>query len=298
MANTALGAVISSVDGSSQGKADTHQARNRGDRDVRRILIVGGYLLTVLVVCMAVASSASAGEIGTCVKTKGGKYENKTCTATATEAKKAKYEWQPVTKPLRYVAHGGQQIFSARRSGEGEIRCGFSESTGEWINGTETLGEVVYTFCELRHNRAVDQASCEDLKSGLVKGKLIDHGETGLGGEEPADGEAWIQTSAGEGAPLFEFNCAPLSGKITGWLNDIVSPVNTALKEGKVGRKFKTSFNEARNPADGFVTVTFLSGEEAGESFGGSQEGEGLGEVALLAKESGYLKVKLEIRAG
>ena len=69
---------------------------------------------------------------------------------------------------------------------------------------------------------------------------------------------------------------------------------NTALKEGKVSRKFKASFNEARNTADRFLQVTF-SGEEPGP-FGASQEGEGLGEVALLAKESGYLKVKLEIR--
>ena len=252
----------------------------------------------MLVFCAAVASSASAGEIGACVKKKGGKYENKTCTTAATEAKKAKYEWEPVTKPLRFVTHGGRTVFEFGKGAS--LSCGSFRSSGQWINAKEAEGEVlVLEFCELkRFSHVQPKLSCTSVESGLWKGKLVDHGETGLGGGEPAEGEAWIETYGEAGAPLLKITCEPVVGELTGWLRAVISPLNTALKEGNNRRKFKASFNQAFTDMGGdqFTTLTFFNPEvNELEPFGASYEG--LSEVALLAKESGYLKVKLEIRA-
>jgi hypothetical protein len=257
--------------------------------------MVGGCLLTVLVVCAALASSALAGEIGACVKKKGGKYENKTCTTTASGPKKAKYEWEPATKPLQLVTHGGELVFELSSKAQHKLTCASSRSSGEWVSGKEAEGpNLELESCSLAHTSegCATGAKEGNLESGPWKAKLIDHGEVGLGGGEPAEGEAWIETYTEAGTPLFKFTCGPVLGEITGFLKTVVSPVDTALKEGKLGRKFKASFNLTFGGTGGdeFVQGTFNESEPFGASY------KGLGEVALLAKESGYPKVKLEIK--
>lgn len=224
---------------------------------MKRTSVVGFCIVAALALAAFGASVAQAGTMGHCVKASKvggkytGKYTNKTCTTAATEAektegKKNKYEFEAVKAGTKFTGAGGK---STLKGAAGEITCESSETTGEQVGGTGKEGRDKFQFfgCKL----SVTSGACEsagakegEIVSNELTSHLIDNGEKGDGGKEPAVGEVWIEEEAT--APdiyLAEFTCAPgLSLKVTGSASGKMGPVNTVTKAGKPGKKPKYTF--------------------------------------------------------
>ena len=65
------------------------------------------------------------------------------------------------------------------------------------------------------------------IKTHLLDTLLIDHGEKGLSGLEPAVGEVWNQFVSSEGEPYqAEFTCSGVKFRVSGSLSCRIEPVN------------------------------------------------------------------------
>ncbi|MGH9919377.1 MAG: hypothetical protein ACRD6W_11005 [Nitrososphaerales archaeon] len=139
-----------------------------------------------------------------CVAKKKGKYENATCTKIDPKAGKGKYE----KKPIKFTAATGEAKLSTPAFGANDVECTSSTTAGE-LTGAKTDTEVV-TF----HGCKFEGLPCETVGSGSetlvtnkLASKLIDNGEKGDSGLEPALGEVWDQLTP-ETPPYFiEFTC-------------------------------------------------------------------------------------------
>jgi hypothetical protein len=196
---------------------------------MKRIKIVGLCLVATFAMSAMVAASAHAGQYEECVKqsknpvTKKyeGKYLDKSCNEEASEAQKEegkhnKYERSPGVT----AEHAG---FTAKtKSAElvgaaGSIVCKKSRTAGT-ITGPKTNSEVVtFEKCEITgalEGECHSAAQAEGvIVTNLLSTTLIDHGEKGLSGGEPAEGEVWNQFTGPGGAEGIqaEYLCAGIA---------------------------------------------------------------------------------------
>jgi len=163
--------------------------------------------------------------LSTCVAKKKGKYTSGTCTVLA---KPGKGKFEKVAGP-KFTASTGEAVLTTPDLGSGAVKCKASTTAGE-LTGAQTDQErVTFTGCEFEGLpcESAGENSTPSGKSGviitnLLDSKLIDHGEKGLSGGEPATGEVWDELISSEHTPYqAEFNCAGVvflrsSGSISG----------------------------------------------------------------------------------
>jgi hypothetical protein len=168
---------------------------------MKRISIVGLSLLAMVAFGAMAASSAYAGEFITCVKTKEvkegktkhytGSYKNSACTEAETNGE---YEAGSATGTTLTSTTGKAVLESAA----GDITCSKSKGTGE-ITGAKTDHEVItFEKCVLSLTKGActsEGAAAGDIIS-YSDTTLIDHGEKGPSGEEPAEGVVWDSFSS------------------------------------------------------------------------------------------------------
>lgn len=261
---------------------------------MKRIKIVGLCLTAVfaLVAFSAMAaSSAYAGEYGVCVKSKGGKYAEKNCLKLAGGAKEEKYEW---------VSAAGEKSTTSTKvakleSAGGVIECKKSKGTAEITGAKTDVESTTFEDCTL----SVTKGKCTSVQPGEPAGdittftldtKLIDHGEKGLSGKEPAAGEVWDEFTGTEenGGVQAEYVCEPGVIFITkGSLSGVVTPVNA------MESKSTTTFSATGGEQD-LETLFSENGGETFESTGPNVEntvGTAKG-VSAGSKEKGKTEVK------
>ncbi len=201
---------------------------------MKRITLVGLSLFAVLAFSAITSSSAFAGEYGVCVKaakvgkTYTGKYTDKNCSVSNAKSE-GKYEWSPYPGPAGTVwTTTSTSKVSTLSTSQGSITCNKNTDTGE-VTGTKSNIETV-TFTDCTNN--VFGTNCynvETTKEGGSGGtiivvaltQLIDHGEEGGSGLEPAEGEVW-----NEFLPVVVFYCKTPLGEdpffITGSASGVV----------------------------------------------------------------------------
>lgn len=101
-----------------------------------------------------------------------------------------------------------------------------------------------------------------EITTNPLTSHLIDHGEKGPDGEEPPQGEAWVElTNTPPSEYLAEFVCEPeIPLKLSGSVRGKIGPDNVQTKAGKQGKKPKPTFTEEFSAGVGehdlTVTVT------------------------------------------
>ncbi len=243
---------------------------------MKRIGIVGLSLIAMFAFSAMAASSASAGEYITCGKaaksgkTYLGKYTNNNC---STLGSGGKYERGAVSN-VKVTSTTKEAVLS---SAAGDIKCKKSKGTGTLINGKMNLEETTFETCVL----SLTDGKCTNLAgfTGSYSGKitsvslttLIDHGEKGPSGDEPAEGEVWNSFAPDPESALFPFQavyiCEPgVIFRTTGSTSAVVTPVL-----GKPSPKGTETFGAGKGEQD--LTTEFSeNGGETWESTGPNVE--------------------------
>jgi hypothetical protein len=188
--------------------------------------------------------------VSTCVAKKKGKYTTGTCTVLA---KPNKGKFEKVAGP-KFTATTGPAELTTPAFGAGAVKCKASSTVGE-ITGAKTDTErVTFTGCEFEGLpcESAGENSTPSGKAGviitnLLDSKLIDHGEKGPSGGEPAVGEVWDNLISSEHEPYSsEFNCAgvvflrtagSISGAYTAGSVNVLSATSTLLFEKGKGEQ-------------------------------------------------------------
>jgi hypothetical protein len=245
---------------------------------MKRIKVAGLCLVAAFAFSAAAVSTAQAGEYGKCIELKAenklyhGYYTGKGCEekTKVSEAektaggKKNKYEWEPtpVGSKIPYTSTGK----SATLEGEaGDITCKKNVDEGE-ITGPKTdKDKVKFEECTL----SLSKEACWNTGTPTSKGgtietftdntKLIDHGEKGLSGDEPAEGEVWTEFYeeeettgfTGPGHYLAAFECYVEKGvSIPFEVEGSVSGVNNAKDLNKMGTGGEVVFGKGKGEQD------------------------------------------------
>lgn len=197
---------------------------------MKRIGIVGLCLAAMFALSAMSASSAFAGEAGICAKvgkttvkyiSKGkekekaiteGKYSDKNCQELAPEPGKyysgpeGKYEWYPYPGPAGtpeatwdYTSKGTTATLET--PGVGNVTCAKNKDEGKWLGVKSDVDVVTFEDCTNNvFNTPCLNEGTPGKKGGTIKvadyTTLIDHGEKGPSGGEPAPGEVWTAFSA------------------------------------------------------------------------------------------------------
>jgi hypothetical protein len=178
-----------------------------------------------------------AGPSPSCVAQKKGEYTNSGCTEKSAKAHKGSFEREPCYGTGNGCAEYKTESESVTlESGKGNIVCAKSTGTGV-ITGVKTGDQTVnLEHCELPHVGACTSLQvgepAGDITTYQLETTLIDHGEKGLGGHEPVEGEVWNQYAnlAGAHAPFIaQFDC-PGAGFLEnkGYLSGPITPVNVS----------------------------------------------------------------------
>jgi hypothetical protein len=204
---------------------------------MKRIRIIGLALVAVFAFSAVVAAAAQAGEYGRCAKVAKiekkyhGKYEDKNCTE-ANPTIEGKYEWAPGPGPE--PGYTSTTKVAILKSAAGNIVCKKSTDTGEITGVKSDVDTVTFTSCVLEATKGACTSAGEvagTIKTNLLDTTLIDHGEKGLSGLEPAEGEAWTEYSVSSGYQA-EFTCEPgILFRISGSLSGVTSPLNEMVKK-------------------------------------------------------------------
>ncbi len=207
---------------------------------MRRIRVSGLCLAALLLLCAEGASAAQAGEYGRCVKAgkegrkHTGRYTDMGCTTPATQAereagKSNKYEWEPGPGAKPGYTSKSRTVTLADEAGV--ITCTSGSDVGR-ITGPKTgEDQLKLTDC----TASVGGCFEGPIETNVLETVLIDHGETGLSGREPAEGEAWIEyvSKSGPAGVLAEFSCKGIPFTLTGSLSGVLSGnVNQASSKG------------------------------------------------------------------
>jgi hypothetical protein len=181
---------------------------------MRRIRIVGLCLVAVFAMSALAATAAQAGEYGKCVKQakpyKGG-FNDKNCQET-NPGHEGKYEWVPGISPA--VPFTGKTKAAELVGAAGTIACKKSEAAGT-VEGTKTNHEVVtFEGCEFK-GAVTGECHSAGKPVGVIETNklltsLIDHGEKGPSGGEPASGEVWASLKPETGTVDAQYECASL----------------------------------------------------------------------------------------
>ena len=157
-----------------------------------------------------------------------GHYTEKYCSTHATEAeekegKKNKYEWDPNSANIPFTSEGGASYLK----GAGEIKCEHDTDSGTFEGATRDKDVFRFTDCEVFPFGELSKsygAEAGEIVTYELCSLLIDHGEKGLSGKEPAAGEVWMQeTNTGDhmilclapGPSLASFECQGIPFVVT-----------------------------------------------------------------------------------
>jgi hypothetical protein len=257
--------------------------------------LIGVFAVIALAVAALVVSSATAAEVGECLKVPKvegkfqGKFTDKNCQVPATPTQEAegranKWEWSPGVSP----AHAGfTGRSSAKRPGAavaivgaaGNIECQKSFTTGEWTGPKTATEQSTFLGCVCCRSGMPGECHSpgqpeETIVTNTLDVALLGEGESSLeyNGEtkeyEPktvGPGEVWEQLRGpgGElGAVQMEYEC----GKVViirteGSLAGVVpaGSVNVAVKKFEVGfdegKGAQGSTSEANILGKGFVPI-------------------------------------------
>jgi hypothetical protein len=264
---------------------------------MKRIGIVGLCLAAMFALSAMGASSAFAGEYGVCAKaakvgkTYTGKYEDKNCTKEEASKTGGKYEWDPYPGPAGTKWGYTSKSKTAILEGEaGNITCKASTDVGEVTGVKSDVDQTTFTDCIL----SLTKESCQNTatKGSIETDKnvttLIDNGEKGDSGKEPAPGEVWTQFTGEVGATGFngvpndlaEWECSGIpfvsDGSLSGVTTEDVNVMST---------KSKTVFNKSVGEQD-LVTTFFnpLSGKV--------ESGAAVENVTGEVKNAGKIEIK------
>lgn len=248
-----------------------------------RIRIVGLCLVAMFAFSAYVASAAQAGQDGECVKAPKvekkytGHYTDKLCKVHATageeaEGKKNKYNWVSPAAATFTATSGVATL----KGPAGTILCTASTTVGHWTGPTKNSEVATFTGCEFKGAVTGECHSAGQAAGTIVTNELettlLDHGEKGPSGGEPAEGEIWdIFTAKGGSGVQAEYQCAGIVViRTLGSLGGIFSAksINKASTKGEIlfkgeGSPEQDLFNEASiaggpfEPAGpGFETLT------------------------------------------
>jgi hypothetical protein len=270
---------------------------------MKRIKIVGLCLVAVFALTAVMASGAQAGQWGTCVKAaKNGKvytgnYTDKLCSTKAAE-KNGKYEWAPNAANIPFTSEGGA---SHLKGAAGEIARTHGTDKGTFEGATKDTDTFTFEGCKLKPF----ELSCKSYSStkegeiitNTLTSGLIDHGEKGASGKEPAAGEVWMSETAagtttdpvfGPGPYLADFECGGVPFAVTGSVSGVVEKayVEAKLKAGKAGKKgkpgkptIKVAFTEAGGEQD--LVTTFVNPTKENKVESGPSVQEGVNEIII-----------------
>jgi hypothetical protein len=205
---------------------------------MRKIRIIGMAFVAVFAMSAMVASAAQAGEYFHCAEVAKGKWLNAKCT----EAGAGKFE--KVAGPGARPGYTSTDKTATLTSAGGTITCTASTDKGR-ITGTKTdTDKVTFTGCTTKVGE--ETVACQNIgtetkpapegviNTYLLDSKLIDHGEKGLSGKEPASGEVWNEFVSSEHEPYqAEYECGGKGTglgewfRVSGSLSGVVTPVNT-----------------------------------------------------------------------
>ena len=222
---------------------------------MRAIKTAGLAFAAAALSCCLLAAGAQAGEYGHCVKTERvshlykGQYLDKGCTRKATVQESQvggsenKWSWESGPGPNAALTAKGKAV-TLQLSGEaGSITCEKHTSTGHVSSSKEASMQVTFTGCTW----SVTSETCES--AGQAPGtvvwpvfdRLVDHGEHGHGGGEPAEGEVWSEFTV---FPNAEFTCG--SAKTSFVVFDSVAGVTSGKSINAMGKKDATVFGTGK----------------------------------------------------
>jgi hypothetical protein len=180
-------------------------------------------------------SAATKPEVGRCVATTGGNYQNSACTTKASSPGTGKYEWQPwpFTKAGFALTNGSVTLKTAIN--KTTIACAENDVAGEYTGlQTATLG-ITFSECKVLGPFG-GQCTGEGAKPGeIVSSPLA--AEFGLvdGSSSPPVVGWWIQPVSGE--EFLSFQCGGTDVSVTGSVIATMTPVN------KMAAAFKLNFS-------------------------------------------------------
>lgn len=227
-------------------------------------------------------SSAAKPEVGRCVATTGGVYQNSACTTKATGS--GKYEWQPwpFTK-AGFALTNGTATFKTAVS-KTTISCAENTVTGEYTGlQAATLG-IVFSECKVLGPFG-GQCTGEKAAPGEIVSSPLE-AEFGLidGSTSPPSVGWWIHPVSSE--EFLTFQCGGTSTSVTGSVIATATPIN------KMSAAFKLSFSGS-------------GGVQKPESFEGGEKRFLTLETPLATEQAGLTMSDsianerlLEIRAG
>jgi len=182
---------------------------------MKRMRIVGLCLVAMFAMSALGATAAHAGEYGECVKQakpyKGG-FNDKNC-QEANAGKEGKYEWVPLNHVVNFTA---KTKTTELVGAAGNIQCSKSSTVGTMGPGSKENHEVItFEGCEFKGPVNGDCHSAGQpggvIVTNTLTTKLIDHGEKGLSGGEPAAGEVWNQFAGPPSSGIqAEYTCASI----------------------------------------------------------------------------------------
>lgn len=178
-------------------------------------------------------SAPTKPEVGRCVATTGGIYQNSACTTKATGS--GKYEWQPwpFTK-AGFALTNGTATFKTAIS-KTTISCAENTVTGEYTGlQTATLG-IAFSECKVLGPFG-GQCTGEKAPPGEIISSPLE-AEFGLidGSTSPPSVGWWSHPVSGEG--FLSFQCGGTNTSVTGSVIAAMTPVN------KMSGSFKLNFS-------------------------------------------------------
>ena len=261
---------------------------------MKRTRIVGICLVAMFAMSAIIATAAHAGEYGECVKQSKpykGNWTDKNCQISS-PGKEGKYEWSPG------VIEGNRVLVAKTKAAElvgagGTVSCKKSVTAGK-ITGLKTNTEQVkFEGCEFK-GPVVGECHSTGQPGGVIltnqlKSTLIDHGEKGASGGEPAVGEVWNELAAESGGVQAQFLCAALVEIKT---KGTVSGVFTSGSVNVMAKKAEIEFNGVLGEQPGKFGEQDLATEA---SIGGGPfepVGQSIEKTTAKIKQSGKIEIR------
>lgn len=120
---------------------------------------------------------------------------------------------------------------------QGTVKCKASTDSGTITGVKSDTDTVSFTGCELLGSEctSLNTTSKGEIKTFLLETTLIEHGEKGLSGLEPKEGEAWVQFAnvAGKESPWnAKFGCSGIGYfEVDGSVSGPITPLNVSTEE-------------------------------------------------------------------
>ena len=188
-----------------------------------------GIVAVLALSLLAVVPAAQAAELGRCVKAPSGEYANEGCTNQAAVPHSGSYEWE--SPPSSFTATFGTTV-GETPSIPAVTTCSAGTATGTVTGPTTSTAVDTFTGCEGggKQCHTLNTATPGEIRTFTLEGTLIEHGEKGLSGLEPAPGEVWIEYANQHGAEAPRLDTYLCEGigyfLIKQWVGTSVTPLN------------------------------------------------------------------------